>query len=95
LLRFGRDQRRWIRWLYQARVRPGLCVLNYVATSNHVHLVVRDRERGEVAASMQLLAGCTGQAYNRRKQRHGAFWQDRYHATAAESAWPAAWCTST
>jgi putative transposase len=85
LLRFGRDRRRWIWWLYQARLRHRLCVLNYVVTSNHIHLVVRDQGRGEVAATMQLLEGCTGQAYNRRKQRRGAFWQDRYHATAVES----------
>jgi REP-associated tyrosine transposase len=85
LLRFGRDRRMWTMWLYEARVRHGLCVLNYIVTSNHVHLVVRDRGRGEVAASMQLLEGCTGQAYNRRKERLGAFWQDRYHATAVES----------
>jgi putative transposase len=85
LLRFGRDRRLWSRWLYEARVRHGLCVLDYIVTSNHVHLVVRDQGRGEVAASMQLLEGCTGQAYNRRKQRLGAFWQDRYHATAVES----------
>jgi REP-associated tyrosine transposase len=85
LLRFGRDRRLWIRWLYEARLRHGLCVLDYAVTSNHVHLVVCDRGRGEVAASMQLLEGCTGQAYNRRKHRVGAFWQDRYHATAVES----------
>jgi putative transposase len=85
LLRFGRDRRLWSRWLYEARVRHGLCVLDYIVTSNHVHLVVRDQGRGEVAASVQLLEGCTGQAYNRRKQRLGAFWQDRYHATAVES----------
>jgi putative transposase len=85
LLRFGCDRRLWTKWLYAARVRHGLCVLDYVVTSNHVHLVVRDRGRGEVAASLQLLEGCTGQAYNRRKRRLGAFWQDRYHATAVES----------
>jgi putative transposase len=31
---------------------------------------------------MQLIAGRTGQAYNNRKKRKGAFWEDRYHATA-------------
>jgi putative transposase len=31
---------------------------------------------------MQLIAGRTGQEYNQRKRRHGAFWEDRYHATA-------------
>ena len=34
---------------------------------------------------MQLIAGRTGQEYNQRKARHGAFWEDRYHATAIEA----------
>jgi putative transposase len=85
LLRFGRDRRAWRRWLYAARIRYGLCVLDYTATANHIHLMVRDEGRGEIAASMQLLEGRTAQAFNRRKGRGGAFWEDRYHATAVES----------
>jgi putative transposase len=34
---------------------------------------------------MQLIAGRTGQEYNQRKNRQGAFWEDRYHATAVEA----------
>ena len=34
---------------------------------------------------MKLVAGRTGQEYNLRKKRKGAFWEDRYHATAIES----------
>jgi putative transposase len=85
LLKFGRDRRAWIDWLYEARTRYGLCVLNYTATSNHSHLLAWDQGHGEIASSMQLIAGCTGQDYNRRKARRGAFWEDRYHATAVES----------
>ena len=33
---------------------------------------------------MQLIDGRTGQEYNRRKGRKGAFWEDRYHATAIQ-----------
>jgi putative transposase len=33
---------------------------------------------------MQLIAGRTGKEYNQRKRRKGAFWEDRYHATAIE-----------
>ena len=33
---------------------------------------------------MQLIAGRMGQEYNQRKNRKGAFWEDRYHATAVE-----------
>jgi putative transposase len=32
-----------------------------------------------------LIAGRTAQGYNRRKARWGAFWEDRYHATAIQS----------
>ncbi len=34
---------------------------------------------------MQLIAGRTAQEYNQRKGRQGAFWEDRYHATAIEA----------
>lgn len=75
----------WIEWLYTAGERFGLCVLDYAVTSNHIHLVVRDRGDGEIARSMQLIAGRTGQPFNARKHRRGAFWEDRYHATAIEN----------
>jgi REP-associated tyrosine transposase len=85
LLKFLKDRRIWVDWLYTACQRFGLCVLDYNVTSNHIHLIVRDRGGGEIARSMQLIAGCTGQQFNSRKHRRGAFWEDRYHATAIES----------
>ncbi len=85
LLRFARDRRDWVRWLYEAHRRFGLCIFDYCVTSNHIHLLVRDQGRGEIAASMQLIAGRVGQAYNARKHRPGAFWTDRYHATAVDT----------
>jgi putative transposase len=59
-----------------------LCVLNYIVTSNHIHLLVRDRGTGGIARSMQRMAGRTGQEYNRRK---GAYWEGRHHAMAADT----------
>jgi putative transposase len=85
LLKFARDRRAWMGWLFEARRRFGLCVLNYQVTSNHVHLLVLDGGRDEIAASMQLIAGRVGQGFNRRKNRRGAFWEDRYHATAVDT----------
>lgn len=85
LLKFARDRQHWIDWLYEARRRYGLCVLDYTVTRNHVHLLVRDRGCGEIALAMQLVAGRIAQAYNLRKGRRGAFWEDRYHATAVDS----------
>jgi hypothetical protein len=55
-----------------------------MATSNHIHLLVWDSGLGEIAASMQLVAARTAQEYNRRKSRQGAYWSDRYHATAVQ-----------
>lgn len=86
LLKFARDRLGWMRWLYKARKKYGLVILNYMVTSNHVHLLVYDHAgRDIIPRSVQLLAGKTGQEYNRRKKRVGAFWQDRYHATAVET----------
>jgi putative transposase len=86
LLGFGLDRQVWIKWLFEARKRYNLEVLNYTVTSNHVHLLVYSgADRETIPRSMQLVAGRTAQEYNRRKQRKGAFWEDRYHATAVDT----------
>ena len=80
------DRQRWLHWLYEARKRYGLAVLNYTVTSNHIHLLVFD-DKGQpvIPQSIKLIAGRTGQEYNARKNRKGAFWEDRYHATAIQT----------
>jgi len=86
LLKFARDRRQWLQWLLEAKNRYGLVILNYAVTSNHIHLlVVDDGERDMIPRSLQLVAGRTAQEYNQRKRRTGAFWDDRYHATAIEA----------
>jgi len=85
LLKFARDRRRYLHWVFAAKKRFGLCVLDYVVTSNHVHLLVKDSGGDAIAHSMQLIAGRTAQEYNQRKNRRGAFWEDRYHASAIEA----------
>jgi putative transposase len=85
LLKFARDRRRYLRWVFEAKKRFGLSVLNYMVTSNHIHLLVKDTGPNVIAQSMQLIAGRTAQEYNQRKRRQGAFWEDRYHATAIET----------
>ena len=62
-----------------------MSVLNYIATSNHIHLLIWDQGNSEISSSMQLDASRTAQEFNRRKKRRGAFWEDRYHATAVQS----------
>jgi len=85
LLKFSKDRTRWVGWLYEAKKRYGLSVLNYIVTSNHIHLLLFDAGKRVISDSMQLIAGRTAQEYNKRKTRKGAFWEDRYHATAVDS----------
>ena len=42
LLKFAKDRSRRMHWLFEAKKRYGLSVLNYMITSNHVHLIVAD-----------------------------------------------------
>ena len=84
LLKFARDRRSYLRWLGEAKKRFGLSVLDYIVTSNHIHLLIKDTGSNVISNSIQLIAGRSAQQYNQRKARHGAFWEDRYHATAVE-----------
>ena len=86
LLKFAKDRHRCLYWLLEAKKRYGLVILNYMVTSNHIHLlVVDDGDRDVIPRSIQLVAGRTAREYNQRKRRKGAFWEDRYHAIAVGS----------
>jgi putative transposase len=74
LLRAAVDRGNWRRRLWEATMRYGLTVLNFVATSNHIHPLVYDAMGGEaIAQGMQLVQGRTAQSFNRRRGRRGAF----------------------
>ena len=54
-------------------LRPGYIELH--GDFEHVHLLVSDDgDRASIPRSIQLVAGRTGQEYNQRKGRKGAFW---------------------
>jgi putative transposase len=60
-------------------------VLNYMITSNHVHLLLYAGKGTEIEKGMQYLQGRMAQRYNKRTGREGAFWSGRYHATLIEN----------
>jgi len=72
-------------WLFEPKKRYGLCGIDYMVTCNHIHLLVKDTGGETIAKSMQLIAGRTAQEYNERKNRHGGFWEDRYHAPPVQA----------
>jgi len=59
LLKFARDRRRWLKWLFEAKKRYGLLILNYMVTSNHIHLLVVDDDSDAISKSLQLITGRT------------------------------------
>ena len=57
LLKFSKDRSRWLQWLYEAKKRYGLVILNYAVTSNHIHLLaVGSNERDVIPNSIKLIA---------------------------------------
>ena len=85
-MKLVKDRQKWLYWLFEAKKRYGLRILDYIVTSNHIHLLVVDGgHRDTIPRSIQLIAGRSGQEYNQRKRRNGAFWEDRYHATAIQT----------
>ncbi len=81
LFKFARDRQVYVELLRETVDRFRLDVLNYVVTSNHVHLLVWVRHGEQLPRAMQFLQGEFAQYYNKRKSREGAFWRDRYHTT--------------
>jgi putative transposase len=77
------------RWNYVKRLRQmveeyDVDVLNYIVTSNHVHLLLFARRATDVSAALHFLQGTTAGDFNRRVKREGAFWRGRYHPTLIE-----------
>jgi len=85
LLKFKCDRRNYIRRLGEGLSLHAVSLLAYVVTSNHSHLLLWSQCSSEIAGLMQYLSGTTAQDYNRRKNRHGAYWGDRYHVTLVQS----------
>jgi putative transposase len=66
LLQYSKDRRLWVRWLFEAQKRYAVSILDYVASSNPVHLLACDASRQEsIPLMMQMVAGRVAQAYNR------------------------------
>ena len=62
-------------------------VLDYIITSNHIHLLVCSDDINYISNGMQFVQGAMAQKYNRTKKREGSFWRDRYHITLIENGY--------
>ncbi len=56
LLKFNRDRRKWLQWMFQANRRFRISILNYTVTSNHIHMLAMcDREQDAISELFILL----------------------------------------
>jgi hypothetical protein len=62
-----------------------LCSQLHSHFKSHSSALVVDTGVHVIPKSLQLIAGRTAQEYNIRKKRKGAYWEDRYHATAVQT----------
>ena len=85
LFKFAQDREVYVELLRETIKRFKIDILNYVVTSNHIHLLVWVRKAEALPKAMQFLNGEFGQYYNKRKKREGAFWRDRYHSTLIQT----------
>jgi putative transposase len=67
-------------------------VLNYIITSNHIHLLLSADNINDISSGMQFVEGTIAQKYNRLKKREGSFWRDRYHITLVENGYHLSRC---
>ena len=86
LLGYNLDRRLYRKRLVEAAgAFPAIRVLDYVITSNHVHLLVYAPRMRDLSGFMKWLQGTAAGDINRRQKREGAFWKGRFHATLVET----------
>jgi putative transposase len=84
LFRFARDRSEYRERLRLASRQFRVSILDYCLTSNHDHIIAIESRAGGISRMMQKLEGDFAGYFNRRKQRSGSFWEDRYHCTMVE-----------
>jgi REP element-mobilizing transposase RayT len=78
------DRRRFVELLHRCSETYNWECYAYCLMTTHYHLVVEAR-RKELSAGVQYLNGRHAQRFNRRHERYGALFAERYSARAVES----------
>ena len=81
LFRFAKYRNFYTRHLFEMRKRYNIDILDYMITSNHVHLLLRSKKGERISEGLRYLHGRIGQWHNLQTGREGSFWRDRFHST--------------
>jgi REP element-mobilizing transposase RayT len=83
IFRDDRDRRDFVERLGRLATAGALSVYAWALLPNHLHLLVRTGRRPLARAMRALLTGYAG-TFNRRHQRHGHLFQNRYKSIVVE-----------
>ena len=81
LFKFAKYRDIYVEQLYETSCRFAVDILDYVVTSNHVHLLLTAQKGSDISQALQYLHGSVARKYNIAKYREGAFWSSRFYAT--------------
>jgi len=81
LFRFKKYRRFYLRHLFEMKKRYKIDVLDYIVTSNHVHLLLTAKKGCSISDALRYLHGRVAQYHNLQTGKDGSFWSDRFHST--------------
>jgi len=81
LFRYKKYRQFYLRQLFEMQKRYRVDVLDYIVTSNHVHLLLTASKGERISEGLRYLNGRVAQFYNLQTGKTGAFWGDRFHST--------------
>ncbi|MDD5599763.1 MAG: transposase [Victivallaceae bacterium] len=81
LFKFAKHRDIYVDALYETSRRFKIDILDYIVTSNHVHLLLTAGNADDISSALQYLHGSVARKYNIAKFREGSFWANRFYAT--------------
>ncbi|MCK5849029.1 MAG: transposase, partial [Caldisericia bacterium] len=81
LFRYKKYRQFYLRHLFEMQKRYRIDVLDYIVTSNHVHLLLTASKGKRISEGLRYLNGRVAQFYNLQTGKSGGFWGDRFHST--------------
>ena len=81
LFKFAKHRDVYCEKLLEMTRRYPVAVLDYMITSNHVHLLVSVKNPEAMSEGLRFLHGQVARTCNTMKKREGSFWANRFYST--------------
>jgi len=81
LFRYKKYRQFYLRHLFEMQKRHNIDILDYIVTSNHVHLLLSAKKSENISKGLCYLHGRIAQFHNHETGKSGSFWSNRFHST--------------